>query len=97
VAGHIFQAHPVWIYTQSNITNIIFTWVHNTNTEKIINDLSPNITSAPWDVCSFWYSWWIKHTKYHVYCSVIYFQASIFKVWLFVPNFTFPNSQNWHS
>ena len=23
VAGHIFQAHPVWIYTQSNITNII--------------------------------------------------------------------------
>ena len=36
VAGHIFQARPVWIYTQSNITNIIFTWVHNTNTEKII-------------------------------------------------------------
>jgi hypothetical protein len=31
---HIFQACPVWIYTQSNITNIIFTWVHNTNTEK---------------------------------------------------------------
>jgi hypothetical protein len=27
----------LWIYTQSNITNIIlFTWVHNTNTEKII-------------------------------------------------------------
>ena len=26
VAGHIFQARPVWIYTQSNITNIIFTW-----------------------------------------------------------------------
>jgi hypothetical protein len=24
VAGHIFQARPVWIYTQSNITNIIF-------------------------------------------------------------------------
>ena len=23
VAGHIFQARPVWIYTQSNITNII--------------------------------------------------------------------------
>ena len=36
VAGHIFQARPVWIYTQSNITNIIFTWVPNTNTEKII-------------------------------------------------------------
>jgi hypothetical protein len=29
--GHIFQACPVWIHTQSNITNIIFTWVHNTN------------------------------------------------------------------
>ena len=25
VAGHIFQARPVWIYTQSNITSIIFT------------------------------------------------------------------------
>jgi hypothetical protein len=25
VAGHIFQARPVWIYTQGNITNIIFT------------------------------------------------------------------------
>jgi hypothetical protein len=24
----------LWIYTQSNITNIIFTWVHSTNTEK---------------------------------------------------------------
>jgi hypothetical protein len=36
VAGHIFQARPMWIYTQSNTTNIIFTWVHNTNTEKII-------------------------------------------------------------
>ena len=24
VAGHVFQARPVWIYTQSNITNIIF-------------------------------------------------------------------------
>jgi hypothetical protein len=34
VARHIFQACPVWI--QSNITNIIFTWVHNTNTENII-------------------------------------------------------------
>ena len=34
VAGHIFHARPVWIYTQSNITNIIFTWVHNTSTEK---------------------------------------------------------------
>jgi hypothetical protein len=24
VAGHIFQARPVWIYTQSNITNFIY-------------------------------------------------------------------------
>jgi hypothetical protein len=38
VARHIFQPCPVWIYTQSNITNIIFTRVHNTNTntEKVI-------------------------------------------------------------
>jgi hypothetical protein len=35
-AGIFFQACPVWIYTQSNITNIIFICVHNTNTEKII-------------------------------------------------------------
>jgi hypothetical protein len=27
VVRHIFQACPVWIYTQSNITSIIFTWV----------------------------------------------------------------------
>jgi hypothetical protein len=25
VAGQIFQARLVWIYTQSNITNIVFT------------------------------------------------------------------------
>jgi hypothetical protein len=25
VARHIFQACPVWIYTQSNITNISYT------------------------------------------------------------------------
>ena len=25
VAGHIFQARPVWICTQSNIANILFT------------------------------------------------------------------------
>jgi hypothetical protein len=25
VVRHIFQACPVWIYTQSNITSIIFT------------------------------------------------------------------------
>jgi hypothetical protein len=34
---HIFQACPVWTYTQSNITNIILTWVHNTNTENSIS------------------------------------------------------------
>jgi hypothetical protein len=34
VVRHSFQACPVWIYTQSNITSIIFTWVHYTNTEK---------------------------------------------------------------
>jgi hypothetical protein len=27
VAGHIFQARPVWIYTQSNTTNIILIFV----------------------------------------------------------------------
>jgi hypothetical protein len=32
VARHIFQACPVWIYTQSNRTSILFTWVHYTNT-----------------------------------------------------------------
>jgi hypothetical protein len=30
VARHIFQACPMWIYTQSNITSIIFTWVLST-------------------------------------------------------------------
>jgi hypothetical protein len=33
VARHIFQACPVWIYTQSNITTILFPWGHYTNTE----------------------------------------------------------------
>jgi hypothetical protein len=28
---------PVWIYTQSNIKNIIFTWVHNTKTHTKIS------------------------------------------------------------
>ena len=36
VARHIFQACPVWIYTQRNITSIIFTWVHYTNTANIM-------------------------------------------------------------
>jgi hypothetical protein len=34
VARHVFQASTVWIYTQGNITNIIFTWVNYNNTEK---------------------------------------------------------------
>jgi hypothetical protein len=34
VARHIFQACSVWICTRSNITSIIFTWVHYTNTRK---------------------------------------------------------------
>jgi hypothetical protein len=34
VVRHIFQACPVWIYTERKITSIIFTWVHYTNTEK---------------------------------------------------------------
>jgi hypothetical protein len=29
-----FSACAVWMHTQSNITNIIFTWVHNTNTHS---------------------------------------------------------------
>jgi hypothetical protein len=33
-----FSACSVWIYTQSNIKNIIFTWVHNikTHTKNIM-------------------------------------------------------------
>jgi hypothetical protein len=34
VGRHIFQAFSVWIHTQCNITNTIFTWVHNTNTKN---------------------------------------------------------------
>ena len=34
-ARQTFQPCPVWIYTQSNITNIIFTSVHNTAQTKI--------------------------------------------------------------
>jgi hypothetical protein len=31
-----FSACPVWMHTQSNITNIIITWVHNTKTHKFL-------------------------------------------------------------
>jgi hypothetical protein len=37
VARHIFQTCPVWIYTQSNITSILFTWVHYTNAANFLN------------------------------------------------------------
>ena len=30
VARHIFQACPVWLYTQRSNTYILFTWVYNT-------------------------------------------------------------------
>jgi hypothetical protein len=32
VAGHIFQARPVWIYTQSNITNTMYIDVYPPST-----------------------------------------------------------------
>jgi hypothetical protein len=36
-----WESNPVWIYTQSNIKNIIFTWVHNikTHTKKLLGSL----------------------------------------------------------
>jgi hypothetical protein len=37
VAGHIFQARPVWIYTQSNITNIVFIDVYRFNCMNLFN------------------------------------------------------------
>jgi hypothetical protein len=45
VAGHIFQARPVWIYTQSNITNISYSPEYTTQTQKkkIFNNLCQNI------------------------------------------------------
>ena len=33
-----FSVFPVWMHTQSNTTNIIFTRVHNTNTHKKYGD-----------------------------------------------------------
>jgi hypothetical protein len=40
VARHIFQACPVWIYTQSNITSILCPCVLCTN--MVLFDLEPN-------------------------------------------------------
>jgi hypothetical protein len=37
----------VWICIQSNIANILFTWVHNTNTEKNSYNLK-NISQTWW-------------------------------------------------
>jgi hypothetical protein len=38
VARHIFRACPVWIYTQSNITQATYSpaWVHYTNTANFM-------------------------------------------------------------
>jgi hypothetical protein len=48
VARHIFQACPVWIYThKSNITSIIFTWVHYTNTEKYFEPIVAFFATSP--------------------------------------------------
>jgi hypothetical protein len=49
VVRHIFQACPVWIYTQSDITSIIFTWVQYTNTEK------------SWKHICIYLAWVLKH------------------------------------
>jgi hypothetical protein len=35
VARHIFQAYPVWIYTQSNITSILLTIASNFPTKGL--------------------------------------------------------------
>jgi hypothetical protein len=48
VAGHIFQARLVWIYTQSNITNISYSPEYTTPAQKkiIVYDES-QITFSP--------------------------------------------------
>jgi hypothetical protein len=41
--GTLAQACPVWIYTaQSNITSIIFTWVHYTTQKKLFKIVKVN-------------------------------------------------------
>jgi hypothetical protein len=44
VVRHIFQACPVWIYTQSNITSIISTRL----LQVVIKQLVPNLLTT-WD------------------------------------------------
>ena len=62
VVRHIFQACPVWIYTQSNITSIIFTWVHYTNTEKIM-------TIRTGLLCPEFWPFHIQHFTIFDYCK----------------------------
>jgi hypothetical protein len=40
VARHIFQACPVWIYTQSNITQASYSPEYITPTQQIVLELS---------------------------------------------------------
>jgi hypothetical protein len=77
VAGHIFQARPVWIYTQNNITNIIFTWAHNTNTEKIIYliyliYLNNNVQIY---YLKFFYTYQVRRPKSSYYLGSVYMQT----------------------
>jgi hypothetical protein len=46
VAGHIFQARPVWIYTQSNITNFIHLSTQHQH-RKNLGDIGHGIIPVP--------------------------------------------------
>jgi hypothetical protein len=89
VAGHIFQARPVWIYTQSNITNIMFTWVHNTSTEK------KKIIVKSWITFykifflqkiflignGFWQSWWTGMQNSYPYSNKFLYSSYLYYKW----------------
>jgi hypothetical protein len=45
VAGHIFQARPVWVYTQSNITNIKCINISDVTIEKIFDILGIQLSA----------------------------------------------------
>jgi hypothetical protein len=52
IRGQVVSARPVWMHSESNLRNIIFTWVHNTNTYKKYHLFLPNVldvlsTNAP--------------------------------------------------